>query len=156
MIKPFVAEMLILLFVVVSVIVGLLTGEFIEITIKPHLITLAFFIIVIGLFLSVFSRVINLGVRAIFDYIFQSTKTGNYEFIKTLPYHASVFSEKFAANTERSYGMYYLIQVKKDDQMLTFISSSFLDLKTGKRYIFKTTALSHIVLEWSSSDTEDA
>ena len=133
MIKPFVTEMLILFFVVAGVTVGLLTGKFIEITIKPHFIPIASLIIVIGLFLSLFSRVVNLGVRAMFDYMFQSTKTDSYEFIKELPYHASVFSEKFAANSERSYGMYYLIQVKKGDKVFTFISSSFLDLKTGKK-----------------------
>ena len=151
MIKPFVTEMLILLFVVVSIIVGLLTGKFIEITIKPHLITFSFFLIAIGLFLSLFSRVINLGARAMFDYIFQSTKTDNYEFIEELPYRASVFSEKFASDSKQTYGMYYLIQVKKDGKVSTFISSSFLDLKPGKKYILKTTTSSHIVLEWSNS-----
>lgn len=142
-IKPFVTEMVILLFVVAGVTVGLLTGKFIEITIKLHLITIAFIIIVIGLFLALFSRVVNLGARALFDFIFQSTKLDNYEFIKELPYYASVFSEKFGPNSERSYGMYYLIQVKKDDEILTFISPFFLDLKPAKD-MFLEQLLHHI------------
>ena len=153
MIKPFIEEMLILIFVAVVVTVGLLLEKFIEITIKPHLLSITAFVIVIGLFLFLFSRVINLGIKAIIDYIFQRTKTGSYEFIKELPYRASVFSEKFTANADRSYGMYYLLQVKKDDKILTFISSSFLDLETGKKYIFKTAASSCIVLDWSDGET---
>ena len=154
-IKPFVEEMLILFFVVVGVTVGLLSGKFIEITIKPHLLSITASVIVIGLFLFLFSRVINLGVKAIIDYIFQRTKTGSYVLIKELPYRASVFSEKFTADADRSYGMYYLLQMKKDDKVLCFISSSYLDLKTGKEYIIKSAASSCIVLDWSDREATD-
>lgn len=148
-VKPFVMEMLVFLFVFVVVTIGLLTGNYIEITINPNFITISLIVILIALFLGLFSRVVNIGFRALFDFVFQRSKTYNCLFINELPYRASVFSEKFNKNNELSYGMYYLIHMKNDEETLTFVSPVYLGLDAGKRYTFRIASSSHIVLDWS-------
>ena len=43
-VKPFVIEMLTFIFVITGILVGLLAGDFIEISFRIHLITLSFII----------------------------------------------------------------------------------------------------------------
>lgn len=145
-IKPFIAELAVLILVISGILFGLLKGNFIEITFHAHFITIFFFLMILVLFLFLFSRVINLGVRSLMDYIFQNVKVDQYTFIKEIPYKASVFSEKYNSCSERTLGMYFLIQAKKDNAIVTFISPDYLELSEGKTYKIQSAACSHIVL----------
>ena len=46
-------------------------------------------------FISLFSRIVTIGVRALIDYFFQSVKEENYVFYKEEAYEASSFTEKY-------------------------------------------------------------
>ena len=132
--RPFITEMLIFIFVVAIVLIGLLSSKLIEISIHVHLITIALFAILILVLLYHLNRVIRVGIRGLIDYLSNNIIMDEYTFISQEPFHASVFSEKIGKNGLRSLGVYYLVHVKRNDQLYTFISSNYLDLEVGKTY----------------------
>ena len=145
-IKPFLVEMITFLFVVITVFIGLLVCNLVEIIIHPHLLTITAFGLLLIIFISLFSKIVPIGIRAIFDFLFQNVREDTYVFIRTQPYRASVFTEKSTANYGRSYGMYYLVQVKKENQIYTFISAGYVDLVEGESYLIKSGQSSSIYL----------
>lgn len=153
-IKPFVAETAVSLFVMILIPVGLLCSGLIEVTVRLHVLTVALGVLLFVLLLFLLFRVIRWGVKALFDYIFQRTRTDTYEFVQQLPYRASLFSEKWVTHTERSVGMYYLIQAKKDAGAVTLISPEFLALTAGNNYVFETAAFSRIIIGCSDAKAE--
>ena len=78
------------------------------------------------------------------DFVFQSTKEDCYVFLSEKPYKASCFTEKVEHDHETSYGMYYLIHLKKGEEMYTCISSTYVDLIEGELYIIRTGCSSKI------------
>lgn len=137
-IKPFVIELLTFIFVIGCVTIGLFAGNFIEITFHMHLLTLTALALLFVSLVSLFSRIVNTGVRALMDFVFQNIKEDCYTFLDEQPYKASVFTEKFGHNHETSYGMYYLLHLRKGEEVYTFISASYVDLVEGELYIIKT------------------
>ena len=146
MIKPFVLEFITFIFGVSTICIALITGNFIEIIIHVHLLTVVVVILVFASFLSLFSRIVSTGVKALTDFVLQNTKEDVYVFVKEQPYEASIFTEKFGDFHERSVGMYYLIHLKKGNEMYTLISSSYVDLIEGKTYRVKSGSSSNIFL----------
>ena len=126
-IKPFVFELLVFLFIVFFISFTILAEGFVTIIFSPNLITVSLSIILLICFIYLFSRVVNIGFRVLIDYLFQKADKDKYTFIKQLPYSASVFSEKWDKNHRRSIGMYYLVQVKKEDKIYTFLSPCYLE-----------------------------
>ena len=145
-IKPFVIELLTFIFVVGCVIIGLLTGNLIEITFHMHLLTLTALALLLVSLVSLFSRIVNTGIRALMDFVFQSVKEDCYTFLGEQPYKASIFTEKFRHNHETSYGMYYLLHLRKGKEVYTYISSSYVDLVGGETYIIKTGCSSKVFI----------
>lgn len=145
-IKPLVIEMITFVFAVCVILVALTVGKFIEVHINAHLLTIVSIIIVFTLLISSFSRIVNLGVRALTDFAFQHTIEDVYVFLNIQPYKASVFTEKFGPNHERSIGMYYLVHLKKGQQMYTLISPLYVELVAGKTYRIKSGRSSHVFL----------
>ncbi len=151
-ISPFIYEMLVFLFVVMSVFVGLLSGKFITISIRVHILTISASILVFVPFVSLFSRIISTGSRVLFDFVFQKTKEINCVFLKTEPFKASVFTEKIERNSERSIGLYYLVHVRDGKHIKTLLSSKYIHLNEGNNYLFKTGKTSNVILTVSHSD----
>ncbi len=145
-IKPFVMEFVTFVFVIVVILTSFLVGNFIEIRVKMHLLTVAALIVVTVVFIALFSRVVNTGVKALVDFALQRIKEDTYVFLLEQPYKASIFAEKCGHSHERSVGMYYLIQAKKDDEVFTFISPIYLELVEGKAYIITSGRSSHIIV----------
>lgn len=146
MIKPFVVELITFVLVLGVVFGALLVGEWIEITFHIHLLTVVAVAFVFVALLSLFSRIVNTGIRALTDYIFQSVIEDSYTFLNEQPYKASIFTEKFYDNHERAVGMYYLVHFEKDDKIYTYISPSYIKLEEGKVYSVKAGRSSHIFL----------
>lgn len=153
MIKPFIVELITFIFVVSVICIALITGNFIEIIFHMHLVTVVAIVLVLTSLLSLFSRIVNTGVKALTDFMFQNTKEDVYVFLKEQPYKASVFTEKFSYCHERSVGMYYLIHLKKGEKIYTLISSSYIDFVEGKTYRVKSGYSSNIFL--SSNPIEE-
>ena len=153
MIKPFVIEFITFIFVVSAICIGLITGNFIEIIFHVHLLTVVSVALVFTSLLSLFSRIVSTGVKALTDFIFQSTKEDVYVFLKEQPYQASVFAQEFGSSRKRSVGMYYLIHLKKGKEIYTLISSSYVDFVEGKTYRVKSGRSSNIFL--SSNHIEE-
>ena len=147
MIKPFIFELFSLLFAIAFVSYVLLAYRFIQIKIRVHLMTITLIIILAVQFISLFSRIVTIGVRALIDYFFQNVKEDNYIFYKEEAYEASSFTEKYDKNRERQVGMYYLIQAKKENEMYTFISPQYIEMTEGEEYRLKTANFSKILLE---------
>jgi len=147
MIKPFIFEMLTLLYVIGIVLYGFLMFRFIEIKIHINLFTFTAILSLFVSFTSLFSRIVTIGVRALIDYFFQSVNEHSYIFYKEEAYEASSFTEKIDKNRERQLGMYYLIHAKKGNEMYTFISPQYIEMTEGEEYILKTAKLSKILLE---------
>ena len=147
MIKPFIFEMLTLLFVIGIVLYGFLMYRFIEIKIHINLLTFTAILSLFVSFISLFSRIVTIGVRALIDYFFQNVKEDNYIFYKEEAYEASSFTEKIDKNRERQLGMYYLIHAKKGNEMYTFISPQYIEMTEGEEYRLKTAKFSKILLE---------
>lgn len=150
-VRPFVLEMFVFIFVIVGIVFGVLVGNYIEIHFNMHLITVAFIILVMVILISYSSRIINLGIRAMLDYVFQHVKEEEVKIIKVLPYRASVFAEKYGRKGEihSSIGMYYLYQVKSHRGKFELISPYYLDLCEGSSYIVKVAMLSSIIVTYS-------
>lgn len=153
-VKPFIAELFIFVFVIVVVFFALLSGHFIEIIFHLNLLTTIVVIILLFSLLSLFSRIVNIGTRVLFDFLFQKVKEDSYVFINEQPLRASVFAEKFKKKHERSIGFYYLIQMKQNEKMYTFISSSYVDLCRDYNYIIKSGYSSNVFLEAKQIDDE--
>lgn len=153
MIKPFVVELITFTFVVSVTCIALIAGNFIEIIFHMHLLTIVAVGLVLALLLSLFSRIVNTGVKALADFLFQKTKEDVYVFLKEQPYKASVFTEKFGYSRERFVGMYYLIHLKKGNEIYTLISSTYIDLVEGKTYRVKSGRSSNIFI--SSNPIEE-
>lgn len=146
-IKPFVTEMLIFVFTVCCIFIGLLAGSYVEITIHMHLLTFAAIVLVFTALISLFSRIMNTGIRALLDFVFQKTKEDTYVFLDVQPYKASVFSECFKSDRERAYGMYYLVHMKKNVKVYTFLSPTYIELIEGKQYAVRTGSLSGLFID---------
>ena len=93
-IKPFVMEFVTFVFVIVVILTSFLVGNFIEIRVKMHLLTVAALIVVTVVFIALFSRVVNTGVKALVDFALQRIKEDTYVFLLEQPYKASIFAEK--------------------------------------------------------------
>lgn len=147
MIKPFVMELIIFIVVIGGVFYGLLAENFIEIKIRAHLLTVTAFLIVIVSLLTLFSRIVNTGIRALIDFVFQHTREDNYVFLEEKPYVASVFTEKVNHERERSYGMYYLVYVRKSEKVYTFLSPIYVEMTPNETYTIRTGYFSKILLK---------
>ena len=95
-----------------------------------------------------------MGTRVLFDFLFQQVKQDSYVFINEQPLRASVFAEKFKKNHELSIGFYYLIQMKQNEKIYTFISSSYVDLCCDYNYVIKSGYSSNVFLEARRIDDE--
>lgn len=153
MIKPFVIEFVTFVFVISTICIALLVGNYIEIIFHMHLLTVTAVVIILASLLSLFSRIVNTGVKALVDFAFQSTKEDVYVFLNEQPYLASIFTEKFGHKHERYVGMYYLIHLKKGKEICTLISASYVDFVEGKTYRVKSGRSSNIFL--SSTPIEE-
>ena len=153
-VKPFIAELFIFVFVIIVVFFALLSGHFIEIIFHLNLLTTIVVIILLFSLLSLFSRIVNIGTRVLFDFLFQKVKEDSYVFINEQPLRASVFAEKFKKKHERSIGFYYLIQMKQNEKIYTFISSSYVDLCRDYNYVIKSGYSSNVFLEAKQIDDE--
>lgn len=146
-IKSFVYELLILLFVLAVGTACLTELKWIEIVIHPNFLFIAtaiVLLIVIGKYLS---RIINWGIRAFFDYVFQRTCVQKGYYIKQLPFYASSLLDTRARNGVISKGMYYVVEIECAGALHTLLSSKYLPLEEGKEYSFKIAASSLIILE---------
>ena len=100
-IKPFVMELVTFLFVVGGILGGLLAENFIEITFRANILTIAAFLLFLFGGLMLFSRVVTTGIRALIDFIFQRIKEDDYVFLEERPYVATVFTEKVPIKSSR-------------------------------------------------------
>lgn len=80
MIKPFIVELITFAFVLCAIFGALLVGECIEITFHMNLLTVFATIVVFASLLSLFSRIVSTGIRALTDYIFQNVVEDSYVF----------------------------------------------------------------------------
>ena len=150
-IKPFFVEMITFLFVTTTIFIGLLVCNLIEVYFYANILTISVVGLILVLFISLFSKTIPIGIRATCDFLSQNVQEDTYVFLKIQPYRASIFTERFTTNHERSYGMYYLIQTKKENQIHTFISSAYVDLIEGKTYLISSGRSSNIFLNSKSA-----
>ena len=147
-IKPFIMEFIILIFVVIGGAVLLLVGNIIKIHINKSVILVIASIIIFFVIISLFSRIVNITIRALIDYISQKTKSDDYIFIKEESYQASMFTEKYDRNHNSVIATYYLIHTKKNNKVYTFLSSSYLEMKEGKMYTIKSGKYSNILTNY--------
>ena len=145
-VKAFLVEMLVFLFITAFVFVCLLACGWVEIIIHTNLLTITAIGFVLISFVSLFSKIVPIGVRATFDFLFQSVQEDTYIFLRTQPLRASVFTEKFTSDGGRSYGMYYLIQTQRENEIHTFISPCYIDLVENEVYVIKSGRTSNVFL----------
>lgn len=145
-VRPFIMEMITFIFVISGVLICLSVCNLIEITVHAHLLTVTAIVVVFSSLISLFSRIVPTGFSAVFDFAFQRVKEDTYVFLKIQPYRASIFTEKYNHNNERSLGMYYLVHVKKGTEIYTFISPSYVDLVKGEQYLIKSGQSSKIFI----------
>ena len=146
MIKPFVVELITFIIVVSVVCITFIISDSIEIIIhKDFWIVVAVVLVFVSL-LSLFSRIITTGVKALVDFMFQTTKDDVYVFLDEQPYQASIFTEKNGDDGERSFGMYYLIHLEKGGEIYALISPSYVKLVEGHWYQVKSGRFSYIFL----------
>lgn len=144
--KPFIYEFITFILVIASIILlTWLTGG-IRIIYNSDIPTLLALILVFIWFIYTFVRVVSWGFTTLIDYFFQHIREKECIFLDITPYRASIFSDKNRKET-RSLGMYYLIHVKKDNKIYTFISSIYLDLDKGKKYLIKYGGFSKVVCD---------
>lgn len=151
-IKPFVVEMFTFVFVISSLFICLLMCNLIEVIIHVHLLTVTAISFVFISFISLFSKIVTTGFSALFDFFFQNIREGEYIFLEEQPYRASIFTEKFGHDHEPSYGVYYLIHVKKENEIRTFISPSYVELIKDEMYLIKFGKSSKILIECRMGD----
>ena len=151
-IKPFISEMLILIFCIVAL-AWTLIGKDIEIIVHMNAVTFVAIILAVAYSFSLLTRILPTGIRALFDYMFQRTKEDRYVFIDMDSFRASDLTKKFDAELKVSFGMYYLIHLRKGKQIYTCISSSYVDLVKGKLYAIKTGCLSNIFIDAKLEET---
>lgn len=133
-IKPFVIEMITFVFAVSMIFIALLSGKILEIHFHVHLLIVVALLVVLISLISLFSRIVTTGIKVLVDYLLQTTTTIQAEFVAEHPYRASIFAEENTREGVKTFGMYYLIQLKKEDQIFTILAPVFVEFKEGVRY----------------------
>ena len=143
-VKSIIFEFIALTFIV-GILIVLLFNNFIEIYCDKFIIK-ASLIIILFYAIYCFFSIVNLGIRALIDYIFQKTITDKYIFMREEPYDNNIFTGKFDENHEQTIGIYYIIYAQKNNRIYTFISSSYKEMYTGKIYTIKAGKYSNILV----------
>ena len=95
----------------------------------------------------VYRRIIRCGMLAVLDFILNTTLILEAEFIKQVPYYASVFTEK----RNREYAVYreqrYNIIVKNEGGIYDLVSSEPVELIVQHPYSFVIAKYSGILLD---------
>lgn len=146
-IKSFVYELLVLLFVFLVGTLAFIKTKCIEIVVHPNLlfvVAVIVLLIVIGRHLS---RIINWGVRALFDFLLQRVAVQEGCFEKQLPFCASSLLDTRTKDGSISKGMYYIIEIRNNGVVNTLLSTTYLTLESGKEYIFQIAASSSIIID---------
>lgn len=147
-VKPFVFELLTMIGVIGVVLAfSLMLGDIKIYFNKNDIFLVTGIVLVLGWFLYIFVRVINLGVRSLVDYLFQKTVENEYTILSILPYRASIFSD---SNTTNRYdcGMYYLVNCKNTNgTTFTFVVSKYLEINLNEKYILKTGMFSGVLID---------
>lgn len=146
-IRPFIYELLVLLFVFSVGTLGFIKMKCIEIVVHPNflfVVAVIVLLIAIGRYLS---RVINWGVRAFFDFALQRVTVQEGFFEKQFPFCASSLLDTRTKDGNISKGMYYIIEIQSNGVVHTLLSTTYLTLESGKEYIFQIAASSSIILD---------
>ena len=152
-VKPFVFELLtMMLSIGIVLIFSLMLGDIRIYLNKNDFFVVIGVILVLGWFLYVFVRVINLGVRALVDFFCQNSVEDVYTILSILPYRASIFTD---SDTKNRYdcGMYFLVNCKNTDGITsTFIAPKYLEIVPEKKYFLKTGKFSGVLIDFAETD----
>ena len=149
-IKPFVEEFIVLCFVIFTIFTVFLYTKQISI-IKEKPFVIAGIIVIAVTSIMLFVQIVNVGVKALIDFIFQLVKSDNYKFICFCPYEASIFADKFIDwSRGRKSRTYYLIIAEKEKNIYAFISETKADMEIGQVYTLTTTKHSNILIDYIS------
>ena len=147
MLKPFIFELFSLMIVTSIILICFFYCGFVEVIIKTNLLTVVAIIVFSLLLLINFSRIFNWGIKALIDLITNRTKQDDVVFLSQLPYKASALTEIIDSEYKRRVAIYYLIQCKKDDGNITFISTNYLDFEKGDKLEVYSAPFSKVILK---------
>lgn len=153
-IKPYVSEFICLVFVfsvcLFSLVLGMIKNVII-ISVKPHLLSISFLVLIIYIFVSAFSRPMILGITALYDFCFKKEKKDRFEIIKIFNYQSTGLTDKFNKNGDISAEERFLIMARKGTDIYRFYSAKYFDFAERETYEFRYAATSHIIIDYNSA-----
>lgn len=145
--KGFIFEMLLLIVCITLILSGLLYNQLITITIRIHILTIALLILTITLLIYLYCKIINIGIKALCDFIISGETKIRGTCIKQYPFSASVFADKWDKNYEvRNDIRYYIVIKTSKNEHITLLSPGYLNVIDGMQYTFYIGKSSHIIL----------
>lgn len=125
---PYIREAAIIIFCIVVVLLSLAYGDFVTITMSPHIISIAFCLGFLVL-LILNCKAIILGFKAFFDLIFKSTNSIKGKIITQIPKNGSWFTETFGENYQTITDVHFVVVIKTNDKRhIHLLSSEYIDV----------------------------
>ena len=140
-IKPYITILLLTLFAV-AVTICLLTSGIFEVKFRFTPVTILMLFMIVVCFCLQYVRILWIGVKGIYDFVFQKTKEDVYKYYSIEPLHIKTVAAK------RKYGIeaIYLIQVYNKRGTFFLVSSEYLELHKNELYRIKTGKHSNLCL----------
>ena len=147
---PYIREFIIFLFVVTIFTIIIISGDYIQIIIKPHFLSYLILVFFAFSILHLFRQIIFDGVMATIDYLFRTTCEEQAIFEKVHQGYGTTFSDRFTGESTRSYKCEirytYAFKGKK---YLKLKSTQDFALIPNKKYRIKYGRFSKVILSIS-------
>ncbi len=137
LLRPYIQEMFVFLFVMVTVIFGLLVTH--AIAVKWSFLTMGLLVVVFLWLILYVNTFVVFSIRVLLDCITKSFETVDAQYIEQMIFRSSSFFDKANSLREEeriTKTYYYKITVKQKDKVIVLTSSQYFPLEPNKTYTF--------------------
>lgn len=131
--RPFIVEFLLVILYIIALSALLPSTGFVIISVQLNLPMIAF-VVILSFGIFSFSRICNVGSRAIIDRLLHLVATDVYQYADTLPSRYSSLMDKFDRSGIPVVKNYYLVQMKQKGKIYTFFCPEYQELSKGHHY----------------------
>lgn len=151
--KPFIFDLLSMLTATCIVVFGIIYNKWIEIKfIKINIVMIILIIMLLFYFFQLFNQTANIGIRAIFDFIFKKYLDAEVTFLEQSVSRRTAFSDKYGkyekghkVNVVR--GRYYNIICECNGRKITLLTTEPMIFKVNVKYKIRAGLSSMIILD---------
>lgn len=151
--KPYIREFAIFLFVFIILAIIIVYGGYVQIIIKPHLISYCILAFIVFSIVFSYRHIIVSGISAVIDFLFKKRTEKRAIFIEVHQSYGSIFSDRFTSESSRSSRCetIYIYVFKEKNTVLLLKSNETLNLIPAQKYHITYGKYSKIILSISNN-----